>query len=458
MTTTLPTPTHGAEYTNSVTGDKFKYDSDAGAWEGFEGIDRSGDSMTGTIAYPDMLINGNTLTADDNEDAHSNNTELAWIGYPTHEDRIDWHAITYGNGKFLSVASSTYGSLNKGMYSEDGTTWTGLDAYPKGSNRWFGVTYGNGKFVAVAWYGTDKIIYTEDDGETWTGISSHDGNSWHGVTYGDGKFVAVAHTGSNRIICSEDAIDWTTVSAHDANNWRSVTYGVGSDGVGRFVAVGGSGTNRVIYSEDGINWTGVSGHDANEWQSVIYGNGKFVAVAYTGSNRAMYSENGVNWTSVNTESGESNSWHAVTYGNGYFVAVSNTAGATNKVMYSEDGGKTWVSMESSNEDNGWAGIAYGNGNFVAVAHTGWQNKSMVIEAPKGPGNLYFNDDPVVVDRGQTKALARSVSSFSSRFGTSRFYTSEEPSDSFGIDNGTLWLNPSNAKLSIYYDSDWNQLN
>jgi len=77
--------------------------------------------------------------------------------------------------------------------------------------------------------------------------------------------------------------------------------------------------------------------------------------------------------------------------------------------------------------------------------------------PQG-SNLYFNDDPVVIDRGRTKALGRSVSGLSSRLGTSKFYQSEEPSDSYEYENGTLWLNPSNAKLSIYHDSDWNQLN
>ena len=110
MTTTLPTPTHGAEYTNSATGDKFKYDSDAGVWEGFEGIDRSGDSMTGTIAYPDMLINGNTLTADDPDAAGDDDIdwENGWIDISGFPSNVNFASIAYGNGMWAAGAS--YGS------------------------------------------------------------------------------------------------------------------------------------------------------------------------------------------------------------------------------------------------------------------------------------------------------------------------------------------------------------
>ncbi len=261
-------------------------------------------------------------------------------------------------------------------------------------------------------------MYTKD-GITWTGVSGHDSNDWSSVTYGDGKFVAVACRGAN---------------------------------------------NRVMYSRNGINWTGVaSSDDSIFWHAVTYGNGKFVAVAsYDGKKKVMYSEDAINWTGVRS-SDSLNYWNAITYGNGKFVAVAYgyaSEGSGHKVMYSEDA-ITWTGTASSNDSNMWYSVTYGDGKFVAVGsdpYYGGSNQVMVLEAPEDRTRLHFNGDPVVIDRGQTLSVSRLTSGLFSRVGTSRHFTSEEPSDSFGYENGTLWLNPSNAKLSIYHDGDWNQLN
>ena len=473
MTTTLPTPTHGAEYTNSATGDKFKYDSDAGAWEGFEGIDRSGDSMTGTIAYPDMLINGNTLTADDAtsgfavEDGDIDWT--AWIAYPSADESGIWYSVAYGAGKFVAVAKS---GTNRAMYSEDGVNWTGAPS-ANDANEWSSVTYGGGKFVAVAsktYYGTDAIMSSED-GINWVNSSdraesepdwwSPDYNTYDTIGYGGGKFIIINEA---QILHSEDGLHWAQTTNPSTNRkWNSVTYGDG-----KWVAVSHQGSKRTMYSEDAITWkTVASATERNEWRSVTYGNGKFVSVASkdassSGSvDKVMHSIEPENGWRYEAASNDNTNWYAVTYGAGYFVAVADRG--TNKVMYSPDG-ETWTSATSGNESNKWRSIAYGNGKFVSVSTSG-TNRVMVLDVPydtDGDGNvdsrLYFNGDPVMIDKGQTKGLARSVSSLSYRLGASSFYTSDEPSDSFGIDKGTLWLNPSNAKLSIYHDSDWNQLN
>jgi len=251
---------------------------------------------------------------------------------------------------------------------------------------------------------------------------------------------------------SEDGINWTTVaSADDRNGWFGVAYGNG-----RFVAVGGKyggGDVRLMYSDDGINWSlGNPPLSNKNWLGVAYGAGKFVAIA--NSNKLAYSEDGINWS--NTGLTGSSDWRGITYGNGYFVTVG-TSGYS-RVAWSKDG-ITWMALSDQTNKSSWWSVTYGAGKFVAVARDR-TNKVMVLDAPEGSdaSGLYFNDDPVVLEKGQTRGLATSISSLSSRFGTPRYYTSEEPSDSFGIENGTLWLNPSNAKLSIYNDSDWNQLN
>ena len=57
------------------------------------------------------------------------------------------------------------------------------------SASWYSVTYGDGKFVAVA---TDSTAAYSIDGINWTATTMPDTVYWYSVTYGDDKFVAVA--------------------------------------------------------------------------------------------------------------------------------------------------------------------------------------------------------------------------------------------------------------------------
>src|SRR5690606_31434354 len=86
---------------------------------------------------------------------------INWTAHASANDAAVWNSVTYGNGKFVAVASN-----GDAMSSSDGETWvyhdTGLD------NAWNGVTYGNGKFVAVAISGTGNRVMTSEDGATWT--------------------------------------------------------------------------------------------------------------------------------------------------------------------------------------------------------------------------------------------------------------------------------------------------
>ena len=110
---------------------------------------------------------------------------------------IDWHSVTYGNGKFVAVAYN--GTITtRAMYSTDGITWN-LGDTPDVNMSWHSVTYGNGKFVAVAYNGTitTRAMYSTD-GINWSlGATPNVNIGWYSVTYGNGKFVAVAYDGTN---------------------------------------------------------------------------------------------------------------------------------------------------------------------------------------------------------------------------------------------------------------------
>ena len=98
--------------------------------------------------------------------------------------KTNWQSVTYGNDKFVAVASGSAGA-----YSTDGITWT--ETTLPVDQDWDSVTYGNGKFVAIATNQTNKGAYSVD-GITWTAMTLPTRQYWGSVTYGNGKFVAVA--------------------------------------------------------------------------------------------------------------------------------------------------------------------------------------------------------------------------------------------------------------------------
>jgi hypothetical protein len=54
-----------------------------------------------------------------------------------------WSAVTYGNGKFVAVASTSSTAAN----SANGITWA-QHALPS-SSSWNGVAFGNNSFIAI---------------------------------------------------------------------------------------------------------------------------------------------------------------------------------------------------------------------------------------------------------------------------------------------------------------------
>jgi hypothetical protein len=288
----------------------------------------------------------------------------------------NWNSVTYGNGLFVAVASS---SIKRVMSSTDGIIWTLRT--PANYNNWRVVTYGTpngqGLFVALADTGTEQIM-TSPDGITWTGITPPVVQIWNSVIYGNGLFVAVgrkASSSTNELITSSDGIIWNLRTFQDYNNWRSVTYGNGL-----FVAVGSLGGNQVNISSDGIIWSSVTAGIDRPWNSVTYGTpngvGIFVAVATGLGDKIMSSPDGIYWYPQN--SAANNSWNSVTYGEkngvGLFVAVASS-GTGNRIMTSNNG-ITWnISTFFSN--NNWNSVVYGISNglgmFVTVAPSGSSN-------------------------------------------------------------------------------------
>ena len=272
-----------------------------------------------------------------------NTLDEGWKGNTLPASR-GWHSVTYGNGKYVALASNS----SAGAYSTDGITWT--EMIMPASRYWYSVAYGNDKFVAIA-YNSNKGAYSTD-GITWTEMSMP-GSTYYSVTYGDGKFVAVA-TGGTEGAYSTDGINWSSSTLPTRENWMSVTYGNG-----KFIALSNYGKNGA-YSTDGITWTRMIMPESRAWRSVIYGKGKYVAVAGESNAYGAYSTNGINWTEMSMP--ESRDWNSVTYGNGKFVAVASNSSAG---AYSTDG-INWANITLPANRN-WYSVTCDNGKFVALA-------------------------------------------------------------------------------------------
>jgi hypothetical protein len=125
-------------------------------------------------------------------------------------------------GKFVAVAYMS----DTAAYSTDGITWakTTMPGFASLSN-WKDITYGNGKFVAIASGSTDNAAYSTD-GITWEAATMPSSASWSDVTYGNGTFVAVAFVGTtNKAAYSTDGINWTEMIMPSKEMWTTVGYG-----------------------------------------------------------------------------------------------------------------------------------------------------------------------------------------------------------------------------------------
>ena len=181
-----------------------------------------------------------------------------------------WQHVCYGNGRFVAMGGGGSGDPRI-AYSSDGINWIfQVSNYPLGT-----IIFGNGKFITFA---SSKFRYSTD-GIEWSDATEFAGNYFDVLTYGDGKYVAL-DAGTNVGAYSTDGINWTKCTLPVTANWKSVCYGNGL-----FIAVAYT-TNTAIYSKDGINWYTIVMPKSAGWSSVAYGDGKFVAMPWNSSSYA----------------------------------------------------------------------------------------------------------------------------------------------------------------------------
>jgi len=344
----------------------------------------------------------------------------SWVAQTSTAATGGWQSVTYGNGLFVAVGSTTSTS-GVVQTSPDGINWTPrTSTAASGSGGWNSVTYGNGLFVAVAaTNSTTGAVQTSPDGINWTARTSTAATGgWQSVTYGNGVFVAVAFTSltTNAVQTSPNGINWTArTSTAATSGWVSVTYGNGV-----FVAVASTilTTGAIQTSPDGINWTPrtSTAATAGGWKSVTYGNGLFVAVAQSTltTGAVQTSPDGINWTArTSTAATGTSGWVSVTYGNGVFVAVASNTTSTAGVVQTSPDGINWTARTSTaaaSSIGGWVSVTYGNGVFVAVSYTTSTSGAVQTSAVTSTSQLQVRIDEITSTGTVANTVTRTFTS------------------------------------------------
>ena len=97
-----------------------------------------------------------------------------------------WTCITYGKGKFVTVANISGNTA----YSTDGITWqqgTNMPWTMLWGNVWQDMTYNDDKFVAIGW--AWNVAESLDGVNNWHGVNLPYQRYWGGIAYGQNTMV-----------------------------------------------------------------------------------------------------------------------------------------------------------------------------------------------------------------------------------------------------------------------------
>jgi hypothetical protein len=259
--------------------------------------------------------------------------------------------ITYGNGKFVAVATNSQHAI----YSSNGINWnkSTLFEYSYWDSIGFGI-YDNKPIFLVA--GSRETINFTFNLSSWMPSMMPNDEYWTTPTYGSGKWLI---GGTDNMAYSSTLDNWSMMTK-PMNN-ACYTYGNG-----KFVSLNNL---QNKYSTNGTTWK-TNTHPLNAyWDAVTYGNNRFVAVGWT--SKTMYSIDGITWYQGGNITANLH-WDSVVYGNGIFLAM---ASSKNQTSYSTDG-ITWYEGPTLPNGPSWRKIAYGSGAFVVIS-----NESKVAYLP-----------------------------------------------------------------------------
>lgn len=294
-----------------------------------------------------MLISAASLNAQvQNSPGAPANGLLTW-NTRTSPTNSDLRAITYGNGRFVTVGRN--GTV---LSSPDGAVWT---RHVSGVTKTlYGVAYGNGIFTAIGAGGT---AVTSPDGAIWTEQDTDTTANFNSLRFANGLFLAAGDSGY--ILVSPNGATWIPHRTVNIHYWQSITF---ADS--RFVAVGydyRNGRAQFGVTSDFSNWNIDYTGNSRYLNDIVYATDKFVAVGYGGT--LQTSPDGSTW-SPTTNANTSRWLFDLTYAGGLFMAVGESGSMTISTN-----GIHW-SRQTSGVTKTLNGVAFGANTFVVVGEDG----------------------------------------------------------------------------------------
>jgi len=259
------------------------------AWYSTNGVAWNSSTLPSSSTWSKVVFAGEYFFALDGAGGVARSADGSTWSSVTMSSAADWTSITYGDGKYVAVA--TGGS--DAAYSSNGADWTGA-TLPGATTTWNFVVFGKGIFVATDLVETGARAANSVDGINWTEAGSGTGTGSGSLAYGNNRFVSLSGNGVADTACSIsfDGVNWTTGTIQE-QDWTAVAYGQGL-----FVAVA-TASNIVATSNDGLHWEYQTVASNTTWQDVVFSNntqpGKFLAIAGRGaaSTTGMFISSGV---------------------------------------------------------------------------------------------------------------------------------------------------------------------
>jgi hypothetical protein len=308
-----------------------------------------------------------------------------WTSVQLSANHFGLDCVAFANGRYVAFGEySDYGII---FSSEDGQTWTlrsdGGGTGGSGLSYSVGLVFTGGKFFALGGFGAHGVSV---DGTNWTIFQGFgpNYNTAYGVAYGSSKYVAVGNNGQTasdfNISTSADGVNW--VPQHSGSASTSTLSDV-AYGAGKFVAIGSANDAGHTYtSTDGMTWT--QGTIAGGNQISFIGT-RFIVPYVAGTN--LLSADGVTWVPVYT--GLTNALWKASYANGLYIS---RAGASGGYFASSTDGRNWVQYPQS--------VPGATAQFPGFCVATDGSRLVTVSAVYRSGSVYFDgyihfSDPLV---------------------------------------------------------------
>ena len=278
--------------------------------------------------------------------------------------------LVYDGNKFQITSTSReyYEDLYSNFLTADFNNWEEIEASETPiTATLYSVAYGVDKFVAVGCTlessDTGTIIYSTDEGLTWTVVSRTLSPQFKKIKYIKGYFVAFGD--NNTFSYSTDGVSWTHLTG--------LTYKINdiAFGNGSFVMVG---VNIIYYAKTNLLPTTINGWLSvlvnGTFSSVAYGNGSFLTIP-NGTSLVYKSSEGSNWAYQSFNSYFSSNFnYNISFENGYFIVCSNNiSGSTGSgSICSSVNGVEWTVASAANIFTGFWDICFGDGNTLVFGY------------------------------------------------------------------------------------------